>query len=142
MTPIAYSVSYLAEADAKALNLTSISSTGTAIVSVDRTSALALGSNRNSARISTLDTYNAGSLIIADLKHVPTGCGTWPAFWMFQTPWPDLGEIDIYEGIGSRTFNQMTLHTAANCTRNTAVSMTGVGGGTNCYAYGGTDGCE
>ncbi|GAA5894169.1 uncharacterized protein JCM6883_003740 [Sporobolomyces salmoneus] len=135
------SVNYLAEADSKALGLTTVSPSGTAIISIDRTSNLTLGSYRNSARISTLDTYNAGSLIIIDLKHVPWGCGTWPAFWMFQTPWPDLGEIDVYEGIGSRTFNQMTLHTSANCTRNAAAPMTGVGGGTNCYAYGGTSGC-
>lgn len=60
---------------------------------------------------------------------------------MFQMPWPDYGEIDVYEGVGSRTFNQYTLHTAPGCTRNTAKSGTGVGGGTNCYAYGGTDGC-
>jgi hypothetical protein len=80
--------SYLAEADAKALNLTTISPSGTAIISIDRTSQLSLGTNRNSVRISSLDAYNPGTLIIVDLKHVPVGCGTWPALWSYNVPWP------------------------------------------------------
>lgn len=37
----------------------------------------------------------------------PSGDGTWPAFWMLGSdllkgiPWPDAGEIDIFEGKGS-----------------------------------------
>ena len=28
------------------------------------------------------ETYNSG-LFIASLDHIPTGCGTWPAMWMY-----------------------------------------------------------
>jgi len=55
------------------LGLTKVSDSGTAIIGIDRTSQLSLGDPRNSARISSLDTYNAGSLIIIDLLHVPYG---------------------------------------------------------------------
>lgn len=132
--------SYLAEADAKALNLTTISPSGTAIISIDRTSQLTVGSNRNSVRISTLDTYNAGNLIITDLKHAPFGCGSWGAYWQYQMPWPEFGEIDVYEGIGTRTFNQYSGHSTSTCTRNTSVPITGVGGPEKCDGYT-TTGC-
>ncbi|GAA5968833.1 hypothetical protein JCM21900_001792 [Sporobolomyces salmonicolor] len=137
------SVSYIDQADSMTQNLTYISSTGTAIISIDRVSRLAAGTPRNSVRLSTNDVYNAGSLIIADFKHVPVGCGTWPAFWAFNNPWPQMGEIDIYEGINSRTFNQYTLHTAAGCVRNTATPETGdtQGASADCYAYSGSSGC-
>ncbi|CEQ39518.1 SPOSA6832_01060, partial [Sporobolomyces salmonicolor] len=137
------SVSYIDQADSMTQNLTYISSSGTAIISIDRVSRLAAGTPRNSVRLSTNDVYNAGSLIIADFKHVPVGCGTWPAFWAFNNPWPQMGEIDIYEGINSRTFNQYTLHTAAGCVRNTATPMTGdtQWASADCYAYSGSSGC-
>ncbi|GAA5902374.1 hypothetical protein JCM5296_003124 [Sporobolomyces johnsonii] len=137
------SVSYIDQADSMAQNLTYISSSGTAIISIDRVSRLAAGTPRNSVRLSTNDVYNAGSLIIADFKHVPVGCGTWPAFWAYNNPWPQMGEIDIYEGVNSRTFNQYTLHTASGCVRNTTTPMTGntQWASADCYAYSGSSGC-
>lgn len=99
-------------------------------MSVDRKSHLAAGASRDSVRLMSTDTYDAGNLIIIDLKHVPYGCGVWPAFWTFKYvrtvvvrtrclgadsqlsrswPWPSYGEIDVYEGINDRSFNQMTL---------------------------------
>ncbi|GAA5858209.1 hypothetical protein JCM1840_001088 [Sporobolomyces johnsonii] len=137
------SVSYIDQADSMAQNLTYISSSGTAIISIDRVSRLAAGTPRNSVRLSTNDVYNAGSLIIADFKHVPVGCGTWPAFWAYNNPWPQMGEIDIYEGVNSRTFNQYTLHTASGCVRNTTIPMTGntEWASADCYAYSGSSGC-
>jgi hypothetical protein len=35
---------------------------------------------RRSVRLSSKHTYNHG-LYILDATHMPTGCGTWPAFW-------------------------------------------------------------
>lgn len=47
----------------------------------------------------------------------PGGKGTWPAFWMLGSKgnWPNCGEIDIIEHIGSQpTRASFALHTAAN----------------------------
>lgn len=38
-------------------------------------------SGRASVRIESQKTWNEGIFAI-DLDHMPTGCGTWPAFWM------------------------------------------------------------
>lgn len=58
-------------------------------------------------------------------------------------PWPQSGEIDIYEGVNARNFNQMTLHTAAGCSRNPSTAMTGTtsGADSNCNAGNGNTGC-
>lgn len=49
---------------------------------------------------------------------MPTGCGTWPAYWLCGDNWPNNGEIDIIEGVNTQNFNQMTLHSKANCNMN------------------------
>ena len=57
---------------------------------------------RNSVRISSQKRWNTG-LFIIELTHMPTGCGTWPAFWLLgDCSWPQCGEIDIIEGIFMR----------------------------------------
>ena len=55
-------------------------------------------------------------LITARVK-VPTGAGSWPAFWMLGAGlskgevWPDCGEIDIVEAKGSQPYTAFgTLH--------------------------------
>lgn len=50
---------------------------------------------RPSVRITSNNKYNSG-LIIMDASHMPTGCGTWPAFWMVGPDWPAGGEIGMY----------------------------------------------
>ena len=50
---------------------------------------------RNSVRLEGLKRYNRG-LFIIDVRHMPSGCGTWPAFWMSdEANWPVNGEIDV-----------------------------------------------
>lgn len=58
---------------------------------------------RNSIRIQSQAAYDE-SLVILDLRHMPEGCGTWPAFWTKSAtgPWPNGGEIDIIEGKASK----------------------------------------
>ncbi|EON64227.1 hypothetical protein W97_03457 [Coniosporium apollinis CBS 100218] len=76
------------------------------------------GQGRPSVRISTNATYQHG-LFIADIRHMPFGCGTWPAYWMLGQGlenWPAYGEIDIIEGANLQDKNRMTLHTSNNCT--------------------------
>lgn len=50
-----------------------------------------------------------------ELDHMPTGCGTWPAWWLFKEPWPLRGEIDIIENVNDMTVNQVSAHVSYNC---------------------------
>ena len=59
-------------------NLIEINSDGNAIMRMETTPTVS--DNRQSIRITTQYTYSGG-LIILDAVHMPTGCGTWPAFW-------------------------------------------------------------
>jgi len=50
-----------------------------------------------------------------DVNHMPTGCGNWPALWMFGDDWPNNGEIDILEGVHTQSQNANNLHTRSGC---------------------------
>eukprot|EP00727_Mastigamoeba_balamuthi_P001778 m51a1_g11598 putative endo- -beta-glucanase (461) ;mRNA; r:117222-118761 len=76
--------------------------------------SLSTGSGRGSVRIESKSSFNTG-LFVLDLNHMPTGCATWPAFWMYGPNWPDSGEIDIIENVHNATANAMTLHTKEGC---------------------------
>jgi hypothetical protein len=67
---------------------------GAARMSVDTTNKFPLGGpGRPSVRLVSNNGYSHG-LFIADVKHMPTGCGTWPAYWLVgPDPWPTFGEI-------------------------------------------------
>ncbi|KAL6249579.1 hypothetical protein RBB50_003432 [Rhinocladiella similis] len=98
---------------------------GQVYMGVDSTNT-ASGRGRNSVRIASKNTYQHG-LVILDLAHMPAGaCGTWPAFWMLGTDWPNNGEIDIIEGVNGQSANNMALHTNAGC----SISNTGGFSGT------------
>ncbi|KAL3481205.1 concanavalin A-like lectin/glucanase domain-containing protein [Aspergillus californicus] len=105
-------------------------STGSSVyMGVDHTNTASSG--RQSVRLSSTQSYRHG-LFIIDLGHMPTGCGTWPAFWILGPNWPNGGEIDIIENVNDATNNLMTLHTGDGCT----IDSTGFSGSavtTNCY---------
>ena len=65
--------------------------------------------------------YDAG-LFVIDLEHMPTGCGTWPAFWLVGPSWPYGGEIDIIEGVDDTSVVATTLHTNQGCSMYSQVS--------------------
>lgn len=70
---------------------------------------------RNSIRLEGLKRYNRG-LFILDLRHLPSGCGTWPAFWLTdEANWPVNGEIDIVEGANTQSIAKTALHTTRRC---------------------------
>jgi len=73
---------------------------------------------RPSVRIMSRQGYNSG-LFVLTLDHMPTGCGVWPAFWMYgedpQHPWPTWGEFDIIEGVHHASRTMTTLHTTPGC---------------------------
>jgi len=97
------------------------------------------GRGRNSVRLSSKTIYNHG-LFIIDLAHMPTGCGTWPAWWLVGPNWPSAGEIDIIEGVNEQNNDQATLHTNAGCTMAGTPTNTYTGklGNANCE---GNSGC-
>ncbi|PCH33233.1 glycoside hydrolase family 16 protein [Wolfiporia cocos MD-104 SS10] len=112
--PTGGAVDYISGSAAQAANLTGINSAGHAYLKVDTTPTISSG-YRQSVRITTDFTYT-GALVMLDAVHMPTGCGTWPAFWSNGPNWPDGGEIDIVEGVNDYTNDQVTLHTNTGCT--------------------------
>jgi len=129
-------VDYIDEDTARSNNLIEVNSAGNAVMRVDTTQTVT--SSRQSIRITTNATFNGG-LFILDAVHMPSGCGTWPAFWTNGPNWPAGGEIDIVEGVNDYTNNQATIHTNPGCTipssSSSALNITGaVVGGTNCAA--------
>ncbi|EAU81590.1 glycosyl hydrolase family 16 [Coprinopsis cinerea okayama7 len=73
------------------------------------------GPGRNSVRIRSWKTYTT-HVAVFDVKHMPQGCGTWPAIWEVQGDnWPNGGEVDILEGVNDEGPNAATLHTSPGC---------------------------
>ncbi|KAJ3276890.1 hypothetical protein HDV01_002945 [Terramyces sp. JEL0728] len=73
-----------------------------------------MNGNPSSIRLYTPERFTGG-LWIFDSTHVPSGCGTWPAFWLVGANWPTNGEIDILEGINGYGGNTVTLHSNPGC---------------------------
>jgi len=73
---------------------------------------------RRSVRIESKESYNSG-LFVVGVSHAPTGCGVWPAFWMYGEDadhiWPAWGEFDIIEGMHKVRHSITTLHTSEGC---------------------------
>ena len=108
---------------------------------VDHTTSLSGAAGRASTRVSSNKAYTHG-LFIADIAHMPEGCGTWPALWSFGPSWPTNGEIDVIEGVNAGTTNQMTLHTSQGCVMSNSGSDAGTTlVGSDCNAGGGNTGC-
>ena len=69
-----------------------------------------------SAKLTTKDKVEVLYGLIEARVKIPTGVGTWPAFWMLGTnlnevTWPQCGEIDILEARGRDSGNLVaTLH--------------------------------
>ncbi|KAJ7759190.1 glycoside hydrolase family 16 protein [Mycena metata] len=105
---------------------------------------LKAGDNRDSIRISSPKSYSSG-LFIADIWSMPHGPTVWPAYWSVGPDWPDNGEIDIIEGVGDSSTNQMTLHTSSGCSLATSAASDFTGkhtSTTNCASSNGNNnGC-
>jgi hypothetical protein len=70
---------------------------------------------RNSIRLEGKRRFHRG-LFIIDLRHMPAGCGTWPAFWLTdESNWPVNGEIDIVEGVNYQHTAKTALHSTQGC---------------------------
>jgi hypothetical protein len=99
---------------------------------------------RNSVRLTSKQTFNAGTLLVADITHIPVGPGLWPAMWLLGTgsDWPTAGEIDILEYTNDMPYNAMTLHTAPGCTVDNATSFASSLQSANCNTDSGATGCS
>ncbi|THV04719.1 endo-beta-glucanase [Dendrothele bispora CBS 962.96] len=82
------------------------------------------GAGRDSVRIQSLHQYTTATLIF-NIRHMPQGCGTWPAVWTVGANWPNQGEVDILEGVNDQGPNTATLHTSSGCTMPASRSQTG-----------------
>ncbi|KAE9404647.1 2 beta-glucanase [Gymnopus androsaceus JB14] len=118
-------VNYVDAATAAQDNLTFASSTNF-IARADFTTTLNPdGPGRNSVRLQSNKQYGIGTVLVANLNHMPEGCGTWPAWWTVGENWPANGEIDIIEGVNNVGTNQGTLHTSPGCSMPASRSETG-----------------
>lgn len=77
---------------------------------------------RSSVRLSSRKTYDAGTLFVADIAHMPTTCGARSALWLLgDGVWPENGEVDWIEGGNALApANLISLHTTSGCVLSTA----------------------
>ncbi|KAF9269916.1 hypothetical protein L218DRAFT_2223 [Marasmius fiardii PR-910] len=105
-------VDYVDQSTGFSNGLLEINSAGNVVMRIETTPQVS--ANRKSIRIQTQLELDKG-LWMVDAVHMPTGCGTWPAFWTNGPNWPFDGEFDILEGVHDNTNNQATLHTDFGC---------------------------
>jgi len=104
-------VTYVDQNDSQNQNLTFASSDSFILRTDFQTVLSPDGPGRNSVRIKSQKTYST-HVVVFDVRHMPEGCGTWPAIWESKTSnWPSGGEVDIMEGVNNQTPNRATLHT-------------------------------
>lgn len=104
-------VEYVSQAEADQLGIYKVNSSKGKGIYLGATTGR--GGEAKSIRLASHQTFTRG-LFIIDIEHMPTGLGTWPAWWSFGPDWPNNGEIDTIETVsGSNTHS--TLHTKAGC---------------------------
>lgn len=107
-------VNYVDRETAVARNLT-YADRDTFILRADSNKRLSRdGPGRDSIRMLSNRQWTNGVMVF-NIRHMPVGCGTWPAVWTNGDTWPTTGEIDILEGVNDQGPNQMTLHTDEGC---------------------------
>jgi len=119
---------------------------GLGLVHVTNTSSVYVGSlfGQNapvkSVRLHTNKVFQEGHIFVIDVKHVPVGMGTWPAFWSygpFWPKWPTTGEMDIIETVHIDEITHQTLHTSWGC----FMPLPGISD-PNCNGNYGKSGCD
>lgn len=127
-------VKYVDQGTSRSQNLT-YSSGNTFVLRTDYKTYLGSGgSGRQSVRIQTKKSYTT-HVAVFDVRHMPQGCGTWPAIWETATSgWPNSGEVDIVEGVNDKAPNAATLHTGAGCSMPAARTQTGTNSQLDCNA--------
>ncbi|KAH6884743.1 glycoside hydrolase family 16 protein [Coprinopsis sp. MPI-PUGE-AT-0042] len=126
-------VNYTDRETSKRLNLT-YATANTFILRGDyKTVLTADGPGRNSVRIRSKRAFK-NHVAVFNVRHMPEGCGTWPAIWETkESGWPSGGELDILEGANNQAPNLVSVHTSANCTMPQVRNHTGTPVSLNCY---------
>ena len=107
-------VQYVSEEEAKDLNLFRITSAS----SVYLGSLVGQNAPVKSIRLQSNNRFSEGHIFVIDIQHMPTGNGTWPAWWSYGPDWPNNGEIDTIETVNIEEVVQQTLHTSYGCFMN------------------------
>ncbi|KAG6888284.1 hypothetical protein C0995_009398 [Termitomyces sp. Mi166 len=105
-------VNYVDAATAARKNLTFSSGNHFVLRADDKQVLSPSGPGRDSVRLQSNKQYTT-SVTVFNIRHMPRGCGTWPAIWTVGSDWPNQGEIDIVEGVNDMGPNTATLHTNA-----------------------------
>ena len=79
-------VQYVGQSEAQSEGL--ISTNGGSVKMGVAANGTAASPGRQSVRVSSTQSYSTG-LFVADVGHMPVGCGTWPAFWLVGPNWPN-----------------------------------------------------
>ncbi|PVH95820.1 glycoside hydrolase family 16 protein [Periconia macrospinosa] len=90
---------------------------------VDTTNNYAASSTgRESVRLQSRESFDNG-LLVADFAHIPvSGCGMWPAFWIYQGETSSsYSEIDIIENVNGESRNSHSFYTSEKCTVNRVI---------------------
>ncbi|KAK1221539.1 hypothetical protein PQX77_015658 [Marasmius sp. AFHP31] len=81
-------VNYVDGNTARSQNLTFAGSDSFILRADFRTTLNPSGPGRNSVRLASKKTYTSGVMIF-NMRHMPQGCGTWPAVWTVGSNWPN-----------------------------------------------------
>lgn len=92
--------------------------------------AIRSGEAWTSARLQTRNKHDCLYARVEASIKLPTGRGTWPAFWMMPTDslyggWPDSGEIDIMEYVG---YDPYRIYATIHCDRYNGMDQNQQGG--------------
>ncbi|CAJ1368583.1 unnamed protein product [Effrenium voratum] len=103
-------VEYVSEEEAKSLGLFQVNEGVVHLGSL-------VGQNgpAKSIRLQSANRFGESHIFVIDIKHMPTGLGTWPAWWSYGPDWPNNGEIDTIETVNIEDQAQSTLHTSYGC---------------------------
>jgi len=123
---------YVNAATAAAQNLTYASGDHFVLRADYKTTLGSGGAGRNSVRLKSNRQYGVNTVAVFNIRHMPQGCGTWPAVWTVGADWPNQGEIDVLEGVNDQGPNASTLHTNGGCTMPASRSQTGSSTGNDC----------
>ncbi|THH31666.1 hypothetical protein EUX98_g2499 [Antrodiella citrinella] len=88
-------VNYVDQTTALAQNLTYASGDHFIIRADDTTVLSAGGPGRNSVRLQSNKQY-LNHVAVFNIRHMPQGCGTWPAVWEVGANWPNEGKYVSY----------------------------------------------